>query len=374
MIVTFPRMGALPVALQALLTALDVRVLLPPPTGKTTLELGARYAPETACLPFKTTLGNFIQALEAGADTILTCGGEGPCRLGYYAAVQEDILRDLGYRFDMLVVEPDAGSVWRALRRLAAGAGWRRTWSAFRLAGAVLRTLDAVERAACSARPLVDADDEGQVETFRRQAVAAVAAATGPAEVAAAAAEFRRRLASLAAGGKPMPLKVGLVGEIYVMLESYVNNDIVRRLGQMGVAAHPTMLLGDYVATHIIKTRSARCRDEAVRSLASPYLGHYVGGHAVKSVGQTVALGQGGFDGIVHLFPFACMPEVIAANILPGVSETAGIPVLSLAFDEQTGTAGMVTRLEAFVDLLRYREKITAKCDRHHSALSHPRI
>ncbi len=353
MIVTFPRMGPLPIVLRTLLTALGVCVLPPPPTGKATLEIGARYSPETACLPFKTTLGNFIQALEAGADTILTCGGEGPCRLGYYAAVQEDILRGMGYKFSMVVVEPDAGSVWRVLRRFAGG--WRRTWAAFRLAGAVLRALDAVERSACSARPL--AADDSVVEAIRSQAVAAVAAAASPAAVAAAAAECQRRLAAVSARGTPAPLRVGVAGEIYVMLESYVNGDLIRRLGRMGVTVQPTMLLGDYVAAHILRTRAARRRDEAVRSLASPYLGHYVGGHAVKSVGQTVAFGQAGFDGLIHLFPFTCMPEVIAANILPGVSEAAGIPVLSLAFDEQTGTEGMVTRLEAFVDLLRYRWK-----------------
>lgn len=354
MVVTFPRMGTLSVVLETLLTALGARVLPPPPTGKTTLELGARYAPETACLPFKTTLGNLIQALEAGADTILTCGGEGPCRLGYYAAVQEDILRDLGYRFELVAVEPAAGSVWQALRRLTAPGGWQRLWPAFRLAGAKLRALDAVERAVCAARPLAAG---GVVEQARGAAVAAVAAAGTPTAVAGAEAELRRRLTAVAAREGPTPLRVGVVGEIYVMLESYVNNDLARRLGAMGVAVQPTMLLGDYVAAHILRSPAARRRAAAVKSLAAPYIGHYVGGHAVGSVGHTVALGRDGFDGIVHLFPFTCMPEVIAANILPGVSDAAGIPVLSLAFDEQTGAAGMVTRLEAFVDLLRYRRR-----------------
>jgi len=359
MTVTFPNMGTLPIVLQALLKALGVRTLPPPPTGKATLELGARHSPETACLPFKTTLGNFIQALEAGADTILTCGGGGPCRLGYYAAVQQDILRDLGYRFDMLVVEPEVGSAWRVLRRLTSG-GWRRTWSAFRLAAATMRALDAVERAACSVRPLVAAGTAGEVEAIRRRAAAAVAIAACPADAAAAAAEYCRRLSSLPVGEQPPPLRVGLVGEIYVMLESYVNNDLVRRLGRMGVEVRPTMLLGDYFNAHILRNGAARHREEALVSLAAPYLDRYVGGHAVKSVGQTVALGQAGFDGIVPLFPFTCMPEIIAANVLPGVRDSRGIPVLSLAVDEQTGAAGMVTRLEAFVDLLRHRRKNTA--------------
>ncbi len=353
MIVTFPHLGPLHIVLKALLTGLGAQVLPPPPTGRAALELGARYSPETACLPFKTTLGNFIQALEAGADTILTCGGEGPCRLGYYAAVQRELLRDLGYSFDMVVVEPNIASVWQALRRLTATGGWRRAPGAFRLAGAKLAALDAIERAACLARPRA-ADC---VDAARQQAVAAIDAATGPAAAAEAAAAFRRRLAALPGQDGPEPLAVGLAGEIYVMLENYVNNDLVRLLGRMGVAVRPTMLLGDYVRTHILRDSAACRRDRAVQALAAPYLGHYVGGHGVKSIGQAVAMERSGCDGLVHVFPFTCMPEVIAKNILPGVSDRTGIPVLSLAFDEQTGAAGTMTRLEAFVDLLAYRRK-----------------
>ncbi|MGL5514547.1 MAG: hypothetical protein ACRDBM_15115, partial [Sporomusa sp.] len=88
MIATFPHMGALSVTLKSLLSGLGLTVLPPPPISKLTMELGAKYAPETACLPFKVTLGNYIEALDAGADTIITCGGVGPCRLGYYAQIQ----------------------------------------------------------------------------------------------------------------------------------------------------------------------------------------------------------------------------------------------------------------------------------------------
>ena len=106
--------------LRALLAAAGVKALAPPPPSKRTLELGTKYSPETACLPFKMNIGNYIEALEAGADTILTCGGAGPCRLGYYAEIQRAILADLGYDFRFIVVEPKIGSVWQAAKVLAA--------------------------------------------------------------------------------------------------------------------------------------------------------------------------------------------------------------------------------------------------------------
>lgn len=352
--ITFPHMGTLSIILETLLTGAGWAVLPPPAGGRTTCELGARYSPETVCLPFKQSLGNFIQALEAGADTIITCGGLGPCRLGYYPEIQREILLELGYRFDLIVVEPTPASAWRAARRIAAAGGWRQTWQAFRLAAAKLTALDAIERQACFHRPRAAAPDE--VDGLARAAVAAVAAADRPDVVLAAATDCRRRLARLPA--RPgQPLRLGLVGEIYVTLEPLVNQDIVRRLGHLGAEVRHTMLLGDYVRGHLLKQKAATAELAEVLRLAGPYLGHSVGGHGVKSVGNAVRLARAGFDGIIQLFPFTCMPEVIAKNILPAVSAAEGIPVLSLAVDEQTGDAGLVTRLEAFLDLLEYRRR-----------------
>ncbi len=168
--VTFPHMGTFHIVLRSLLTGFGLKVLTPPVTKKA-LEIGAAHSPETACLPFKISLGTFIQALDQGADTLLTCGGCGPCRLGYYAEVQKNILHDLGYTFDMVVVEPDVGSVFAALRRLTPGKSWREIWQAFRLAGQDA-ALDAVERQTCFIRPRENRP--GSADGVKAEAVAAI--------------------------------------------------------------------------------------------------------------------------------------------------------------------------------------------------------
>ena len=80
--------------------------MLPPPTSRRTVELGVRNAPEFACFPLKLNLGNFLEAREMGADTVLMAGGIGPCRFGYYAQVQREILADMGAAMEMVVLEP----------------------------------------------------------------------------------------------------------------------------------------------------------------------------------------------------------------------------------------------------------------------------
>ncbi|MFO7819528.1 MAG: CoA protein activase, partial [Halanaerobacter sp.] len=84
-----------------------------------------------------------------------------------------------------------------------------------------------------------------------------------------------------------------------------------------------------------------------------PYLNHEVGGHGLETIGETVLYAQDNYDGVIHLSPFTCMPEIIAKSILPGLSKDLAMPVLSITVDEHTGEAGVVTRLEAFVDLLK---------------------
>ena len=52
-----------------------------------------------------------------------------------------------------------------------------------------------------------------------------------------------------------------------------------------------------------------------------------------------------------------CMPEIMSQNIFPKMREDCDVPILPLIMDEQTGKAGYITRLEAFVDLMRRRKR-----------------
>ena len=50
--------------------------------------MGTKHAPETICLPLKIMIGNFIESIEEGADTILLTGS---CGLvdGYYSILRK---------------------------------------------------------------------------------------------------------------------------------------------------------------------------------------------------------------------------------------------------------------------------------------------
>lgn len=354
MLITYPHMGTLAIVLKALFTGLGRPVLTPPPITKHTLELGSKYSPETVCLPFKVTLGNFIEALEQGADTIVTCGGVGPCRLGYYAEVQKGLLEQLGYEFEMLVIEPDLIDVLKKLRIVSNKKSLREIYHAFQFAGAKMNALDRIEQSITSLRPYQKcpglADDIWQKAVDDIDSAESINTVTNILQDALFQIERNKYQ-------EAEPLKIGLVGEIYVMLEPFINQSLVRLLGNMGVEVHKTMYLSDYVRGHLLRKREYLDKYEELFDKAKPYLGHYVGGHGLKSIGHTIDLSEAGFDGIIQAYPFTCMPEVIAKNILPKVSKDMNIPILSLVYDEQSGEAGVVTRLEAFIDLLKSRKR-----------------
>jgi predicted nucleotide-binding protein (sugar kinase/HSP70/actin superfamily) len=146
------------------------------------------------------------------------------------------------------------------------------------------------------------------------------------------------------------PLKIGIIGEIYVVLESFANHDIEKILGEMGCYIHRSIFLTNWTRDNTLIDG-----EKDVRASAVPYLNQLVGGHGQNSIGETVRYAENGYDGVIQLAPFTCIPEIVAKSIMPTLSRDKGIPVLTLFLDEQTGRAGIETRLEAFTDLLRQK-------------------
>jgi predicted nucleotide-binding protein (sugar kinase/HSP70/actin superfamily) len=74
-------------------------------------------------------------------------------------------------------------------------------------------------------------------------------------------------------------------------------------------------------------------------------------------VGAAESLMQQGVDGIITISAFGCAPDSVMMSVVGEAARRARIPYMSLILDEHTGEAGLVTRLEAFVDMLARRTK-----------------
>ncbi|OPX83825.1 MAG: hypothetical protein A4E53_04427 [Pelotomaculum sp. PtaB.Bin104] len=356
---TFPHMGNMYIPLKGMLEYLGADVVVPPPTSKKTLTLGIKHAAEFACMPLKLNLGNFIEARELGADTVVMAGGCGPCRFGYYAQIEHAILQDIGYDMQLIVLEPPEKHISEFIvkvRQIAGTKSWWQVVQAIRFGYQKARAVDLVEVASFKARPreLVP----GATDRAYKQVLALINDADSPAELKVIQEEALQIMAGVVQEYNRPALRIALIGEIYTLLEPFSNHSLERRLGQLGVEVDRSIYLSEWVNDHLFMglIKGMRSKDEA-RAAADPYLRHFVGGHGQETVGSAVNYARAGYDGLIQVFPFTCMPEIVAKSILPGVSEDLDIPVLTLIMDEQSGEAGLMTRLEAFVDLLARRKE-----------------
>ncbi len=356
--VTAPHLGTAYVPLKAVFEELGVEYIVPPFSSSRTLSLGTRYSPEFVCSPYKIILGNFIEALEQGADTLLFIEGGGLCRLGYYARLIEPTLRDLGYSFRMITTrlfERRVLGIPGFLRLFAPDASLKQILRAMRFGLAKVSALDDVERAVHQVRARESV--QGAADQVWREAVGAIDAADSIDALKQAQTKYVARLHEIPQNEARRPVKVGIIGEFYVVLEPFSNLDVEKELGKLGAEVHRTIMLSNWTWHSLFLSALGLSHHKQVHQAAMPYLHRDVSGDGWESVGETVLHGRADYDGMVHLAPFTCMPELVAQNLLAEVSRDYQIPVLSLTCDEQMGRSGLVTRLEAFVDLLRRRRK-----------------
>ncbi len=350
-----PHMGNIYIPFKALFQRLDIDFVIPPLTNQRTLSLAARHSPEGLCIPFKLTLGNLIEAAELGADTLIMPAGYGICRLGYYAKTQEQILRDLGFKFEMVPVgvsQRKLLGLLATIKHLSNNAPWIKIISGFRFGMAKLNTLDRIERVVQKVRPVELI--KGTANKLFAKAIKAIDTADDYDTLKRVETDYTGQLAQTPRAPQAQPLIVGIMGEFYVVLEPFSNMDVESELGKLGVEVRRTTFVSEWTKFSWFLNPLGIDEKTRIHKAALPYLKRDIGGDGWESVGEKV-LHAGEYDGIIHLAPFTCMPEIIAQNIMPSTKENT--PVLTILCDEQMAKTGMLTRLEAFVDLLERRRR-----------------
>ena len=350
--VSFPHMGNYRIPAKTLAELLDCEVIVPPKMTRRTLEAGARHSPEFVCIPFKYNLGNYIEALDMGANVLVQVGGG--CRFGYYGEVQEAILSDLGYEFEMLWLTGGYGvrGNYGVFKRLNPRLTLPRAFKALDIAVRQTRALDVVEE---YVRLNIGFEaEEGSFERVLEGFLGELDAARSAKRIAAIEEAYMRELRAIPTERPDDMLRVGVVGELYVLMEPFSNYFVERELARRGVEVHRFVTVSGILAH---SGRNAKAHLAELIDLAGPYLKYHIGADGTESVAMTRKLMNDGFDGVLHLKPFGCMPEVNAMSALQRMSREHTFPVLFVSFDEQTSETGLKTRLDAFCDMLRMRKK-----------------
>lgn len=322
-------------------------VALPEPTRKT-IEMGSAASNDFVCAPFKHILGDYMEALELGADVLVQFTG--PCRLGYYGELQESILRDAGYEFEMLNFATVTGKPLqdyislckkKVNPDLSLTQGVANMLAAFKM----IESLDAYND--LFLRLAGHETESGSFERARKTYFADMRAASCRHDIDEAQKRGIAALEQLPVSTPADPVRVGIVGEYFTAVDAASNLDLERKFLDMGVELYRMMNLTN---------RNLRYNEPNLRRSVSEYVNFDMGPTSTMTIAAAKNYAEQGFDGIVHLKSSGCTPEIDCMPVLQRISRDYRIPILFLSYDSQTSDTGLDTRIEAFYDMIAMRK------------------
>jgi predicted nucleotide-binding protein (sugar kinase/HSP70/actin superfamily) len=314
------------------------------------------------CVPCKLLFGNYVEALEQGCQVLVMLGGPGTCRLGYSARLQESQLQQMGFDFKAYTLDLRhfARDAIRFLRTVS-GASWSELIEPLHFMLTLVEVVDEIEKTTLRLRPLESkpkgTGHQSKVDRVRDQLLACVETLPNRTALGEQRDALLHQFEAIPVNDGPTPSCIGVVGDLYTMQEPFFNMDMERELGRLGIHIKRSFWLSESLGNMLQERVLHRGPNVRRMKAAEPYLSRNIGGFARSTVGDAALFADKGVDGVIHLAPFGCTPEVMAHNALLKLQHECRVPILSLSFDEHTGRAGLVTRLEAFVDILERRRQ-----------------
>ena len=327
-------------------------VIIPPKITKKTIELGSKYSPDYVCVPFKYNLGNFIESLNNGANIILQAGGG--CRYGYYAELQEQILKDLNYDFEFVnFIENNHVSI-KNIYKFAKSLNPKL--NIFTFSYYALNTiLMIISMDKLSKYPRENMGFEIEKNSFQKTEQAFLKELQNKkmslSKIIKTYFHYKRKFKSIKIEKPKNCIKIGIVGELYSIMEPFCSNHIEQKLANYGIEVHRFTTL-----TYLLFQKKFNIK--RLLKKGKKYLKYHLGADATESVVLSMELAEKNYDGIVHIKSFGCTPELNAMTILEKVSNDYDIPIIYFSFDSEDNEVAIDTRLEAFYDMMEQKKKM----------------
>lgn len=350
-VISFPHMGNYHVPIEAFLRLIfkDHKIMPSPKITKKTLELGSKYSPDFVCVPFKYNLGNYIEALDKGANILIQAGGG--CRYGYYAEVQEKILKDLGYKFEFIKLLGDSinpVSLYKICKDIGTSLSFRQFVIYLLI---IIRMVRIIDKTETYIRENIGFEVvSGSFESLHKRFLNDLKSADTFGKLNRIYKEYTKKFHKIKISLPENPIRVGLVGELYTLMEPFSNFFIEKELAKNNIK------ISRFITVTFLLFQK-RKQEKRILKSAGKYLKYTIGADGTDSVERSRVLAEQGYDGIIHLKPFGCMPEVNAMPMLQNIGKDYKIPILYFSFDSQTSETGVKTRLEAFYDMLVMRKE-----------------
>ncbi len=125
-----------------------------------------------------------------------------------------------------------------------------------------------------------------------------------------------------------------LLSHPYNLQDPYLMNPVVEKLSMMDVGVHSVDFSEDPNPEGRIKWDTSAIMRDALKQLD-----------------------PGQYDAVIQITAFNCGCDSMISDFYEEILRDRGVPYMSLVMDEHTATAGIDTRLEAFIDSIRARRQ-----------------
>jgi predicted nucleotide-binding protein (sugar kinase/HSP70/actin superfamily) len=355
--VTFPHMGNIYLAAKALFDGLGIDYVVPPLNSRLSLEISSSKCPDEICMPFKLMIGNYIQAIEQGADTVLILGSCGPCRFGEYCEMQMKLLKKLGYNLDFITIDsPSEIGGKELINRISKISSHSNKLKHEKIKAAydAVKVINLIDDIEGKVHYLAGYEkNKGECKKLFNKCKANAFTCNSPDKMIKILKEYKNKLKNIELDLNKNPIRIAIIGEIFTTIEPFSNLYIEEKLMDYGVSTKRKLTPSWWVKNTALKP--VKLNSVNIKRSSKEYLPLEIGGFARECIGEAVMAKEEGFDGAIQIFPVGCMPEIVSKSILPTISKDKDFPIMTLVVDEMTGEAGYITRIEAFVDLLERR-------------------
>ncbi len=141
-------------------------------------------------------------------------------------------------------------------------------------------------------------------------------------------------------------LCVALLGHSYNLYDEYANINILKKLS----GHNAKVLTPESIEEHLIDSYSSKIGKRMFWTLGK------------RQLGALFQFLENRVDGIIYVMAFGCGIDSFIADLAERYAKRNKIPFYLMMLDEHSGEAGINTRVEAFVDMIRWKKKDEVNC------------
>ena len=136
-----------------------------------------------------------------------------------------------------------------------------------------------------------------------------------------------------------------LLGHSYNIFDTFINLDFQKKLRDQGIKVITIENLPESIFKQPV----------IINKRLRNYWRHEE--EIMQAIRYFLTKGRDEIDGVIFLISFACGPDSLISELIMRDMKVVGLPFLEITMDEHSGEAGLLTRVESFVEMVRRKRK-----------------